>query len=250
MELHALRTPLIRPGDDLAALFGAFAMAEGDILVVTSKVLAMTEGAAVDISTLVPSEEALSWSAKTGRSAPFMEAVLHETRRLNGRIVGSCPGAVLTEVRPAGLPRGTIFTANAGMDESNVEKGVAVGWPHDPVMSAKRLREGLNRNCAVLVIDSCCVPRRLGVTAFCLSACGIDPLLSQIGRSDLHGRPLTITVEALGDQLATAAAMVMGNADQSTPAVIVRDHGFPFSDFCGWTAGIDPAHDLFRGALP
>jgi coenzyme F420-0:L-glutamate ligase / coenzyme F420-1:gamma-L-glutamate ligase len=250
MELIPIRTPLIRAGDDVASiLLSAADVRDGDIIVVSSKAIATAEGTAIDLRSLTVTDGAREWYIKTGRSAEFMQAVLDETQRLNGAITGHCQGALLTELRPDGLTVGSIFAPNAGMDQSNIDDGWAVGWPIDPVISAKRLREGLNRNCAVIIGDSCCRPRRLGVTAFALTVAGMDPLKSEIGSTDLFGHELRVTVEALADQLTTAANILMGNAAQSTPAVIIRDHGLPFSDFCGWVDGIEPEEDLFKSVI-
>ncbi len=250
MKLIPLRTPIIRQGEDVAALLNKTgALQDGDILVISSKVLATAEGAAVCFADLQISDEAHAWSKKTHRDVGFMQSVINETIRLNGSIIGHCPGALLTELRPAGLDIGTIVAPNAGMDQSNIDDGWAVGWPLDPVMSVKRLREGLNRNCAVIIGDSCCHIRRLGVSAFALAVAGIDPIKSEIGSADLFGRELHVTSEALADQLATAANMLMGNAAQSTPAAIVRNHEIPFSPYIGWVHGIEPEEDLFRRIL-
>ena len=73
--------------------------------------------------------------------------------------------------------------------------------------------------------------------------------MPQKGKQDLFGKELKITTEAIADQLATAANTLMGNASQSTPIVIIRDHGIPLSDFAGWVPGIEPSADLFRGIL-
>jgi len=83
------------------------------------------------------------------------------------------------------------------------------------------------------------------VTAFALVVSGFDPLVSKIGERDLFGRELTMTVEAVADQLATAANMIMGNAAESRPATIIRNHGIPFTDFEGWVPGISKEEDLF-----
>jgi len=157
MHLIPIHTPIIKSGDDLAAVLARHepeppvgsrsARSEwfmnGDILAISSKVVATAEGTRIDLASLSPSPDAGRYARATGRSAPFMQAVIGETARMGGRIIGASPGALLTEVRPEGLPRGTILTANAGLDESNVELGYAVGWPKDPVASAVRLKRDL-----------------------------------------------------------------------------------------------------------
>jgi coenzyme F420-0:L-glutamate ligase/coenzyme F420-1:gamma-L-glutamate ligase len=102
---------------------------------------------------------------------------------------------------------------------------------------------------AVIVGDSCCVMTRRGVTAFALTCAGIDPLKSEVGSKDLFGKKLNITHEAIADQLATAANAVMGNAAQSTPAAVIRNHGMELTEFCGWVPGIPPEEDLYRDLL-
>lgn len=249
MHIIPIVTPLIEKGDDLAAILRAHSSLEdGDILVVSSKAVATAEKNVIDLGSVIPSMDAAEWATKTGRSPAFMEAVLNETRRLNGEVNGFCPSALLTEVKPTGM-KGSIFAPNAGMDVSNIEDNHAVGWPLDPVHSGQTIKDALSVDCAVIIGDSCCHPRRLGVAAFALTVCGMNPLKSEKGRKDLFGRELKITVEAVADQLATAANAVMGNADQSIPAAIIRDHGYPFSNFCGWVDGIPKEEDLFRGML-
>lgn len=254
MHILPIHTPVIHAGNDLAAILAEHAHVQaGDIIVVSSKVIATVEGNAIDLSTLEASQEARDWSEKTGRSAAFCEAVLHEVRRLNGVVRGACPGALLTEVRPDGLQSGTILVANAGLDESNVTSGYAVGWPKDPAASAnalkKRLTDMASGPVAVIVTDSCCTPRRIGVIAQALATAGLDPIENRIGTTDLFGRSMTITKEARADQLAVAANFLMGNAAQSVPAAIIRDHDTAFNDTYGWVSAIEPAEDLFSSML-
>lgn len=252
MQVIPVRTPVLKNGDDIASVIAKEALRPSDILVISSKAVATMEGAAVRLADLTPSADATSWAEKTGKSAAFLQAVIGETARLNGRIVGTCPGAVLTELRPAGLTRGTLLVPNAGMDQSNVEAGYAVGWPHDPVKSVHNIRYAVQRKTtpiAVILTDSCCRPGRLGVTAFALACSGIDPFLSFVGKADAFGHPLRVTQEAVADQLATAANAVMGNADQLTPAAIIRDHWYQLSDFEGWVPGIEPREDLFKDVM-
>ncbi len=286
MNILPIHTPVIKKGDDFSSILSHNTeIIDGDIIVISSKAIATAEGAAIDLSTLPLSDDAKKWSADSGLSAAFCEAVIQETQRLHGRIMGSAPKALLTEVIPDGLTQGVMLVPNAGLDQSNIEKGFAIGWPIDPVTSAKKIydeirikheirntkyetnskleSENLNKEntlgfrisdfgfptIAIIIGDSCIQPRRWGVTAFALVTCGIDPLHSMIGEPDLFGRPLSITVEAVADQLAVAANTVMGNAGQSNPAAIIRDHRFAFSTFNGWVPGMKPEEDLFRGIL-
>ncbi len=248
MHLLPVRTPLLQAGDDIASIImQSCTPLDGDILVVSSKALATVEGAAMDLGTFTPGAEASLLAAGCGRTPAFVEAVLHETRRLHGTVRDSCPGALLTELRPDGLRTGTILVANAGLDESNVAPGHAIGWPHDPVQSMQALYKAIS--IPIILTDSCVKPRRLGVTAFAIACVGCDPFRNEIGAKDLFEKPLHITVEAVADQLAVAANILMGNAAQSIPAVLVREHGIPHSDFCGWVDGIEPKDDLFAGML-
>ena len=253
MKILPLSTKVLKCGDDLAAILATQEKFQNDdILVVSSKAISMVEGTVIDLTQIHPTPEAQEWARRSGRSAAFRQAVLDETKRIHGRVAGGSPIAMLTELKPEGM-KGTLLVPNAGLDQSNVPEGCAIGWPLDPVASAKLLRQRIEattgKRIALVVSDSCCRPRRWGVTAFALVCSGLDPLSSQIGRKDLFGRPLTMTVEAVADQLATAANAVMGNADQAIPAAIIREHGLSLSDFEGWVPGIEPKEDLFQGAF-
>ncbi|OIO53074.1 coenzyme F420-0:L-glutamate ligase [Candidatus Peregrinibacteria bacterium CG1_02_54_53] len=253
MKILPLHTPILQQGDDLVGILAKGTTFEkDDILVVSSKAIATVEGARIDLTKITTTPEAQDWAKKSGRSAAFRQAVLDEAKRLSGAVVGGSELAMLTELKPEGL-EGSLLVPNAGLDQSNVPEGYCIGWPMDPLRSAQGIRDHLvqktGKRLAVIVSDSCCRPRRFGVTAFALVCIGVDPLSPQIGKKDLFGRPLTMTVEAQVDQLATAANAVMGNADQSIPAAIVREHGLPMTNFVGWVPGIDPEEDLFKGAF-
>ena len=223
----------------------------------------------INLNMIRPTIEAQEWVARCGGSPKFRQAVLDETKRLNGRVLPGCPQAMLTELKPNGFPKGVLLAANAGLDESNVQEGFCIGWPEEPVTSIRRLRRELEQSLmtkktnktkrnssssfssssssiGLLITDSTCHPRRHGVTAQALVVSGFDPLRSLMGSKDLYGRQLRMTQEAVADQLATAANMLMGNAGESVPAVIIRNHGIPLTDFEGWVPGIDPKDDLFH----
>lgn len=247
MLILPVHTPLLSRDSNLAeALLKNASFKAGDILVISSKVVAVTEGAAVELAEITPSSEALQLSQKCNQDARFTEFVLSETTRMHGRVIGVSPHVLLTALEPSGMS-GRILCPNAGADQSNIQKGCAVGWPIEPAISAQKLSKALG--IPVIISDSCCVPARLGVIAFALVCAGIDPYRSEVGNTDLFRKTMRMTYEAVADQLATAANAVMGNSAQSVPAAIIRDSGIPSSDFCGWVNGIDMNEDLFRTIL-
>ncbi len=244
MLILPIKTRILKKGDDIAAeLLKSAKLQPGDILVLSSKAVATVEGAAVKLENMIPSSEAIKYSEICHQNPQFTQAILLEMKRMNGFISSTCPFALLTSLKPNGMNIGRILCPNAGMDQSNIDAGFAVGWPSDPIRSAKELRASLN--VPVIISDSCGRPSRLGVTAFALVCAGIDPLQSEIGKNDLYGKPMHLTYEAVADQLATAANAVMGNCAECTPAAIIRDFVLPFSDFCGWVDGIEPEEDMF-----
>lgn len=260
MLIIPIKTPLLTEGDDLASvLFENAEIMSGDIVVVSSKAMATVEGAAIDLSTIDVSAEAEQWAAMHDRPAAFRQAVLNEMKRLNGTLLQGEGRYMLTELQPDGMSEGTIVVTNAGLDQSNIKEGYVIGWPQDGAASTESLRsmlcsllrntEGNEADLGVIMSDSTLRPRRLGVTAVALTVSGFDPIVSQVERSDLFGEPLKITHEAIADQLAIAANSVMGNADQSIPAAIVRDSGITLRTISGWVPGIDPDEDLFKGLL-
>lgn len=251
MELIPITTGTLHKGDNLIEHILQNADVEsGDILVLSSKVVATVEGAAVKLKDIEVSDAARTWAEKHGRNPAFRQAVLNELQRMNGRIVDEESRYMRSEVRPDGLETGVILTAAAGLDESNIDAGYTIGWPHDPVTSAKKIHEEIfqktGHKIGVVISDSCLLPRRLGVIAQALVAVGFDPIETQIGQPDLFGKPLRVTNEARADQLATAANYLMGNASQATPAVIIRSHGLPMTNFAEWVPGINPEEDLFQ----
>jgi coenzyme F420-0:L-glutamate ligase / coenzyme F420-1:gamma-L-glutamate ligase len=246
MELIGITTDILRRGDNLAAtLKGAADIHPDDIVVISSKIIATCEDAFVDLATINVSDTARMEAEKTGRSPEFCQTVLDETTRMHGRVAGRCPGALLCVLHPT--PTVTILAANAGMDQSNVPDGTALGWPRDSAASAKRLASELG--CAVIIIDSCCTVLRTGISAYALACAGIDPIRDERGKPDLFGKPLRITRDAIADELAAGTSVIMGNAAQATPAVIVRNHGLPRSNFAGWIETFRPEEDLFRDVL-
>ena len=215
LRLIPLPMPVLEPGDDLperimAALDEAGeAPVAGDVLVVASKAVAMWEGRVVDLSSVQVSAQAEDLAMGSGLPAEFCQVAIDES----DRVLGSVPGALLTYSRG-------IMVANGGADLSNVPEGRAILWPRDAWDAARRLREVLG--VAVVVVDSHVQPLRFGTVGMALGWSGIEGVEDVRGRSDLFGKPLHVTRRNVADMLASTGTLLMGEADEATPAVLVK----------------------------
>ena len=238
--------PMVKAGDDLAALIAAglghtgLRLEPGDILVVCQKVVSKAEGRVVDLKDFEPSEFARNYARRWEKDPRAVEIVLRQT----SRIVRNDHGVLIVETGPGWV------CANAGVDESNsLEDGRAILLPEDPDASARRLREQIRQRfgvtVAVLITDTFGRPWRDGLTEVCLGIAGMNPMLDLRGTTDLGGRELHHTVVAIADEIASAAGLLMEKAG-AIPAVVVR--GYKFEPFEGSAKIlIRPAEaDLFR----
>ena len=215
--------PMIRPGDDLAALLGdaieqaRVGVKANDVVAVCQKVVSKAEGAVVSLDEIVASPFAVHLAAQTEDKDPrAFEVILRETKR----IVRMDRGHLICETRHGWV------CANAGVDESNgVADGVLTLLPRDADASAaalcERLRQRFGVELAVVVTDTFGRPWREGLVEVALGCAGMDPLLDLRGRADLTGRTLHHTVVALADEVAAAAGLVM-EKDSAIAAAIVR----------------------------
>jgi coenzyme F420-0:L-glutamate ligase/coenzyme F420-1:gamma-L-glutamate ligase len=241
--------PMIRPGDDLAALLGnaietaRVGLKPRDVIAVCQKVVSKAEGAVVRLDDVVasPFAEHLAGRVEGGKDPRAVEVILRETKR----IVRMDRGHVICETRQGWV------CANAGVDESNgVEAGTLTLLPRDPDASAaelcERLRTRFGVALAVVVTDTFGRPWREGLVEVALGCAGMDPLLDLRGRADLGGRTLHHTVVALADEVAAAAGLVM-EKDSGIAAAIVR--GVRYTPAAGGAAARlvrSPEFDLFR----
>jgi coenzyme F420-0:L-glutamate ligase/coenzyme F420-1:gamma-L-glutamate ligase len=218
--------PEIEAGDDLAALLcaalagSAAQLVDGDVLVVTSKVVSKAERRTVWLDEVSPSPFASSWAAQHGKDARHVEVVLRECRR----IVRMDRGVLLAETRHG------FVCANAGVDASNAASdGQLLLLPVDPDASARRLREALRERTgiavAVVISDTFGRPWRNGETNVAIGASGIGALRSYVGEQDSAGRTLLVTSIAVVDELAAAAELAMGKLDR-VPAAIIRGYAY------------------------
>ena len=241
---------LIEPGDDIGAITVAALQAnglvpeEGDVLVVAQKIVSKAEGRYVDTATVQPSERALSLAAEVDKDPRFVEVVLSEAKR----VVRYRPGLLIVEHRLG------FVMANAGIDHSNIaaEAGVeqVLLLPVDPDGSAHALRQHLmdafGMGIGVIISDSFGRAWRKGTVGVALGAAGLPALIDLRGHPDLFGRELMVTETGFADEIAAAAGLLMGQADEAVPIVLVRG--------LAWSAPDQPAaalvrpaeHDLFR----
>lgn len=228
-----LDIPLIFPGDDLVKIIqdslepSGIQLKDGDILVLAQKIVSKEEGRLVNLMTVQPSAEAMKVAAAVEKDPRFVELVLQESRR----VVRTRPGTLIVEHRLG------FICANAGIDRSNVQarEGTPGEWvlllPVDPDGSAERIRKGLETingvSIGVMIIDSHGRVWRNGVVGTSIGLSGLPGLVDLRGKPDMFGYTLQITQVAAADELAAGASLVMGQADEMTPAVHVR--GFPYS---------------------
>ncbi len=226
MQLIALPgLPMVRPGDALAdqILAGVAAAGEtlrtGDVLVVAQKIVSKAEGRYADIRDVTPSARAQELAADVHKDPRLVELILSETQS----VLRHRPG-VLVVVHRLGY-----VMANAGIDHSNVgpdgDDHVLL-LPEDPDGSARALRDrfAADPGVAVGVIVSDSVGRawRNGTVGMALGVAGLPALQDLRGRNDLYGRPLEVSQVALADELAAAASLLQGQADEGMPVVLIR----------------------------
>lgn len=217
--------PLVRPGDDLAALLidalerSGWSHRQRDVLVVAQKIVSKAEGRYLDLSTLEPGEQARNLAEKTGKDARAVEAVLSESRE----VLRAKPGVIVVANR-----RGHVM-ANAGIDRSNLDPDDGTDrvlrLPEDPDASAARLKGRIDAHfssdLAVVISDSVGRAWRLGTVGLALGAAGIPSLIDSRGDPDLFGRPLEVTMTGFADAIASAASLAMGEGAEGRPAVLV-----------------------------
>lgn len=238
--------PEVTLGDDLSGLIlvGCEAMGvgleQGDVLVVTQKIVSKAEGRLVDLRNIEPSAFALDYAGKWDKDPRQIEVVLMES----ARIVRMDKGILISETHHG------FVCANAGVDASNVPGEHIVSLlPDDPDASAARIRDGLRERTGVdvpvIVSDSFGRTWRNGIINVAIGVSGLQSLVDYRGQDDPFGYRMSATVIAVADELASAAELVMGKVE-ACPVAIVR--GYPYAEAEGTAHEliIDPARDMFR----
>jgi coenzyme F420-0:L-glutamate ligase/coenzyme F420-1:gamma-L-glutamate ligase len=240
--------PLIRKGDNLAQLICSAAekqhtpIQNGDVLVATHVAVSKAEGNVVNLDKVVPSKKANEIAKKTGKDPALVEVVLRESKD----IVRMRDSVLITESRQG------FICANSGVDRSNVEgeRNVAP-LPRDPDLSAKKIRQEMKKltgcDVAVIVSDTHGRPFRMGEVNVAVGVSGLKPIRDRRGEKDLFGYVLRIKQTAIADELASAAELVIGQANEGIPVAIIRGYNYPKSDTAKATELVRSREkDLFR----
>ncbi|MFZ2488397.1 MAG: coenzyme F420-0:L-glutamate ligase [Anaerolineae bacterium] len=224
--------PLVQPGDDLPGLLLTAARQAGmtfhdtDVLVVAQKIVSKAEGRLVYLPNVIPSARARELAAVTGKDARLVELILSEAYE----VLRARPGLLVVEHRLG------FVCANAGIDQSNVRGSDewALLLPQDPDASARRLRAALHAvtgaQPAVIICDSHGRAWRFGTVGVAIGVAGLYPLADLRGQPDLAGRILQYTEVGIADELAAAAGLMMGQAGEGTPVVLIRGAVWPRGD--------------------
>ncbi len=250
IELHALHgLPPVKPGDDLAALVLAaldrqrLVLRTGDVLVVAQKIVSKAEGRLVDLASVVPSQRAQDLALAVAKDARLVELILRESvrvvrHRLNVLIVEHRLGFVM---------------ANAGIDQSNVDHAgaeMALLLPENPDASAEALRTEFAARCGasvgLVINDSFGRPWRRGAVGVAIGCAGVAAVRDLRGAPDLFGRKLRVTDVGVADEIASAASMVMGQAGEGLPVVLVRGLADTGLALPAKALVRSPQEDLFR----
>ncbi|MCD6493866.1 MAG: coenzyme F420-0:L-glutamate ligase [Archaeoglobaceae archaeon] len=208
--------PLIKKGDDLAGIISSrFEIENKDIVVICSTVVSKAEGRIKDLNDYIPSEKALNIAKRLGKDARIIQAVLDES----DEVLIDYP-ILLVKAKFGNI------CINAGIDASNVEKGKILLPPLNPQRSAekirKRIEELTGKKVGVIITDTNGRCFRRGVVGFAIGVSGVKAMKNWIGKKDLYGNVLEITVECVADEIAAFANLLMGEGGDGTPVVIIR----------------------------
>jgi len=214
--------PLITEGNDIAALIADAMNSEGidikngDIFVIAETIVSKAEGNKINLKTIEPTQKAFDIAEKTGKDPHVVEAILRESHE----ILEVGPDFIISETKHG------FVCANAGIDESNVEDNMATPMPEDPDKSAslimKKIGALTGKEVVVIVSDTQGRAFREGAIGTAIGISGMKALWDRKGEKDLYGRELQTTSIAVADELASAASILMGQADEGIPVVVIR----------------------------
>jgi coenzyme F420-0:L-glutamate ligase/coenzyme F420-1:gamma-L-glutamate ligase len=227
--------PIVQNGNEISSLIqiaiekNQITLVKGDIIVVTHSIISIAEGSLYQLEEVEVSEKAKSLAEGSGHAPEIVEAALSEA----SEILREGP-VLITKTRQG------VITDYSGVDESNAPLGNLIALPENPDKSAKKIHDELSEsngfNVPVIITDTQGRPWRKGAVNLAIGIAGMSPFTSNAGKEDIFGHKLRGSVVCLADQIAAAAELVMGQADEGIPVVIVR--GINFTEAAGTASQI------------
>ena len=237
--------PEVHAGDDLVEMIASaldeseIDLEDGDVVVITQKIVSKAEGRLVKLSTIEPSALAVTFAEEWDKNPRLVEVVLRES----SRIVRMERGVMITQTHHG------FICANAGVDASNVpENDTVCLLPVDPDGSARAIRSGLRDRLgvapAIIISDSFGRPWRRGITNIAIGLAGMEVFADYRGQTDSGGHELRVTIMAVADELASAAELVHGKLD-GRPVAIIRGYPYVKGDGRATDLVLEREKDLF-----
>lgn len=217
MEIFPIKIPKKDEGFDLFGTIveSKFQFQSGDIIVISSKFVSMSERSLVDLKNVKVTKRAIRLASRFKMNEKIAQVTLQES----DCVVSGIPGFLLT------INDGMI-APNAGIDKSNCPKGKIVLYPKDSFKTANELRKKFLKKhgvkIGIVISDSRLMPTRIGCTGIAVGVSGFEPVQDERGKRDLYGRKLKVTFKATADCLATIAVFMMGESNESIPVVVIR----------------------------
>ena len=262
LQLFALKNiPLVEPGDDLDEIIidgvkaSGLNLKNGDIVVIAQKIISKSENCYRDLVSVTVSDDAKRLAEKVRKDPRLVELILAESQQ----VIRAVPGVLIVQHRLG------LIHANAGIDHSNISNGYANNeaafeadtrvllLPENPNQSAERIRKQLKAalgvDIGVVISDSVGRAWRKGTIGLAIGVSGLEPLRDLFGESDLFDQQLQATELGYADELASAASLLMGQAAEARPIVLIRGAslGDPENHHCGAEVlQREAERDLFR----
>ena len=251
LELLAIENiPLIEPGDDLVSILiqtikeEKIKLRRGDILVIAQKVVSKSENRYAYLNDVTPSSEAIRIAKNSDKDPKLVQLILNESVK----VIRQGRGVIVVENKLG------FIHANAGIDKSNIESDAynpkVLLLPKDPDNSALKIKEEIFRQTelkvGIIINDSSGRAWRKGIVGIAIGSSGVEVLLNLRGQKDLYGNALEITEVGRVDEIASAASLLMGQANEGLPVILVR--GIPETSKVNNVKSIlrDKSEDLFR----
>lgn len=235
----------VKQGDDIGGLILAacrrtgIRINEGDVVLVTHKIVSKAEGSVYNLADITPSRFAIRAARHIQKEPAQVEVILSESRR----IVKMVKGLIISETAQG------FVCANAGVDQSNVEMGKILVLPKRPDESARKIRttirKSTKKDVAVIITDTFGRPWREGQVDVAIGLSGIDPFSDYRGKRDQYGYNLKASVICTADELASAAELCMNKLDR-VPVAIIRGYKYHKAEVASRALARKPARDLFR----